>query len=160
MQVVASPVVLVVGRSSHVGVMPRHHHANNNNDQHPGILSTMTTAASTPCSTSPNVNPTGHISMCDAGLQSPSHMQVVASPMGVCCGEVLTCGIYLPRHHLVDNDNNRHTRILLTMTTAVSTPCSTSPNVNPTGHASVCNASLHSPSCMQVVAGPMGVCQG
>ena len=37
---------------------------------------------------------------------------------------------------------------------------STSPNVNPTGHASVCDACLRSSSCMQVVAGPMGVCRG
>ena len=39
-------------------------------------------------------------------------------------------------------------------------PHSTSPHFVPTGHASVCDACLWSSSCMQVVAGPMGVCWG
>ena len=36
-------------------------------------------------------------------------------------------------------------------------PHSASPNVDPTGHASVCDACLRLPPRMQVVAGPMGV---
>jgi len=39
-------------------------------------------------------------------------------------------------------------------------PHSTSPNIDPTGHASVCNVCLWLPPRMQVVASPMGVRQG
>ena len=56
-------------------------------------------------STSPNVNPTGHASVCNACLRSSSRMQVVAGPMGVCRGMALREGRLPHQHHHTNTDN-------------------------------------------------------
>ena len=83
--------------------------------------------------------------MRDACLWSSSHMQVVASPMGVSRGMA---------HH-EGRPPHQHGQYQLP-----SALHSTSPHVNPTGHASICNACLQLSSGMQAVSGPMGVCGG
>ena len=63
-----------------------------------------------------------------------------------------------------DNDNDWSMSLLLSVLNRSAAPSaiasfpphSTSPNIDPTGYASVCDVCLQLPPHMQVVAGPMG----